>query len=159
MASYSQNELASQLFSQLQSRKTCSLLFWRLFSLLCFLADLSLSPKLLPFFPSSARLHGSESPTRGQAWKPYRWVPCPISSLTLEDGLPTTSLTGNSFLGQRTVEKLHPVGTGLVRVISTILGFPHHLSHSIHGLSWKTPPFQQLCNTYPISINNKKFIH
>jgi hypothetical protein len=48
----------------------------------------------------------------------------PISSLNLEDGLPTTSLTGNSFLGQRTVEQLHPVGTGLVRVISTILGFP-----------------------------------
>jgi hypothetical protein len=48
--------------------------------------------ELLPFFPSSARLRGSESPTHGQVWKPYRWVPCPISSLTLEEGFPTTSL-------------------------------------------------------------------
>jgi hypothetical protein len=149
------------LIFSLNSRveKKCSPLFSRFFSLLFFLAYLSLFPKLIPLFPSSTRLCGSESPTRGQTWKPYRWVPCPISSLTLEDGLPTSSLTGNSFLGQRIVEKLHPVGIGLVRVISTILSFPHHLSHRIHGVSWQNPPFQQLCNTYPISIINRKFMH
>jgi hypothetical protein len=48
-------------------------------------ADLPLPTKLPLFFPSSARLHGSESPARGQVWKSCRWVLCPISSLTLEE--------------------------------------------------------------------------
>jgi hypothetical protein len=82
----------------------CSLLFSRSFSPLLLSCRSASTPELLPFFPSSTRLRGSESPTHGQVWKPYRWVPCPISSLTLEEGLPTTSLTGNSFMGQRTVE-------------------------------------------------------
>jgi hypothetical protein len=32
-------------------------------------------------------------PARGQVWKPYRWVLCPIPSLTLEEVFPPTSLT------------------------------------------------------------------
>jgi hypothetical protein len=34
-----------------------------------------------------------EFPVRGQVWKPYRWVVCPIPSLTLEEVFPPTSLT------------------------------------------------------------------
>jgi hypothetical protein len=34
-----------------------------------------------------------EFPARGQVWKPYRWVLCPIPSLTLEEVFPPTSLT------------------------------------------------------------------
>jgi hypothetical protein len=97
---------------------------WRVFFSTLLSRQICLYPQITSFLSFLNKVAWVRIPIRGQAWKPYRWVPCPISSLTLEDGLPTTSLTGNSFLGQRIVEKLHPVGTGLVRVISTILGFP-----------------------------------
>jgi hypothetical protein len=83
-------------------------------------------------------------------WCAIRYEPwvCPCAN----NGLPTTILTGNSFMGQRIVEKLHLMGTGLVRVIQPFLVSPHHLSHSIHGLSWKTPPLsivmQHIFNFY-----------
>jgi hypothetical protein len=75
-------------FSVLLRTRECkhSSLFWRLVSRLFPFADLPLPTKLLPFFPSSTRLCGSESPTHGQVWKPCRWVLFPISSLTLEEG-------------------------------------------------------------------------
>jgi hypothetical protein len=109
------------------------------YSLYFVIFQISLSPRITSFLAFLNKVAWVQIPILGQAWKRYRWVPCPIFSLNLEDGLPSTSLTGNSFLGQMTVEQLHLVGTGLVRVISTILGFPHHLSHSIHGLSWQLP--------------------
>jgi hypothetical protein len=86
-----------------------SLLSWRSFSPFFFLPYLHLSSELLPLLPSLERFCGSKSLTRGQVWNPYRWVPYPISSLTPKESLPTTSLTGNSFWGQRIVEKLQPV--------------------------------------------------
>jgi hypothetical protein len=116
MDSYSQNKLASHLFSQLHIRNMLSSLIEIVFSTR-FLVDLPMSPKLLPFFPSLAILCGSESPTHRQASNPYRWVPYPISSLNLEESFQITSLNVNSFLGHRTIEQLHLVRTGLVRVI------------------------------------------
>jgi hypothetical protein len=98
-----------------------------LFSEECFLysaiSQIFLCPQITSFLAFLKKVAWVQIPIRSQAWNPYKWVPFPISSLTLEDGLPTTSLTGNSFMGQRTVEKLLLIGTGRVRVISTILGF------------------------------------
>jgi hypothetical protein len=78
-----QNTLFSQFFLEPESSV----------SRLCTLrrsSSLTPTPSFLSF---SARLCVAQFPVRGQVWKPYRWVVCPIPSLTLEEVFPPTSLT------------------------------------------------------------------
>ena len=93
-------------------------------------------------------------PVRGQVWKPYRWVLCPIPSLTLEEVFPPTSLT-----------LIHSWVRGLFwswaiksskvlvwwRLTQPFL-VPFTISFIQFMVSLSTSPFQHSCNTYLFSI-------
>jgi hypothetical protein len=79
-----QNTLFSQFF--LESQRASSLVS-------ALFADFLPDPHAFLSFLSQQDCVWPEFPVCGQVWKPYRWVVCPIPSLTLEEVFPPTSLT------------------------------------------------------------------
>ena len=106
-------------------------------SRLCIFRSSPLPTPTFPFLPSLARLRVARILSPWSGPKSFRWVVCPIPSLTLEEAFPATNLTEihwvRGLLWSCEIKNQH--NTGLVEVNATLMGPLHYLSIRNCGLS------------------------